>query len=168
MEFSFVFQVISNLAVILGIIFGILNLRNFQKMRKREAAVLMLNSFQTTEFVRGLLLALNLSPKTTKRQVEALPKEDYLALYILLGTWERLGILVFRDEIPMDYVDDAFSGPIILSWKNLQKFVMQFRKEVGRDTGFEWFQWLAERMMEREGRASAIPAYVAHKNWKAK
>ena len=31
MELSFIFQVISNLAIILGIVFGILNLRNFQK-----------------------------------------------------------------------------------------------------------------------------------------
>lgn len=46
MELSFIFQVISNLAIILGIVFGILNLRNFQKMRKREAAILMLISFR--------------------------------------------------------------------------------------------------------------------------
>ena len=53
MELSFVFQLISTTAVILGILFGLLNLRNFQMMRRREAAILMLNSFQTTDFVRG-------------------------------------------------------------------------------------------------------------------
>lgn len=168
MDLSLVFQIISTTAVILGIIFGILNLLNFQKMRKREAALLMLNSFQTTEFVRGLLLIFDLPDGVSKAKIEKLPKEDYLAFYILLGTWERLGILVHRREIPMDLVDDAFSGPILISWSKLEKFIKQFREDAKRDTGFEWFQWLAERMMEREQKGSAIPAYITHKNWKSK
>jgi hypothetical protein len=168
MNFSLIIQFISTSAIILGIIFGILNLRNFQKMRKREAAILMLNSFQTSEFVRGLLLVFDLSDDISKADIDALQKDDYLALYILLGTWERLGILVYRNEIPLDLVDDAFSGPILISWRKLQKFVEQFRENVQRNTGFEWFQWLAERMIEREQTTSAIPAYIAHKNWKSK
>ncbi len=168
MQLSLIFQIISTSAVILGIIFGILNLRNFQKMRKREAAILMLNSFQTNEFVRGLLLVFGLPDEVSKSDIDALPKDDYLALYILLGTWERLGILVYRNEIPLDLVDDAFSGPILISWQKLQSFIGQFRKNVQRDTGFEWFQWLAERMLERERTSSAVPAFIAHKNWKSK
>ncbi len=168
MQLPTIFQLISTTAVILGILFGILNLRNFQKMRKRESALLMLNSFQTTEFVRGLLLIFDLKEGVSKAEIEELPKDDYLAFYILLGTWERLGILVHRREIPLDLVDDAFSGPILISWSKLESFVMQFRTSAGRDTGFEWFQWLAERMMEREAKGSAIPAYVTHKNWKTK
>jgi hypothetical protein len=168
MELTLIFQIISTSAVILGIAFGILNLRNFQKMRKREAAILMLNSFQTNEFVRGLLLVFNLPEPVGKAEVDGMPKDDYLALYLLLGTWERLGILVYRDEIPLDLVDDAFSGPILISWEKLKGFVEEFRANVRRDTGFEWFQWLAERMMEREKTTSAIPAYIAHKTWKSK
>lgn len=167
MELSLIFQLISTSAVILGILFGLLNLRNFQMMRKREAAILMLNSFQTNEFVRGLLLVFDLPENITKAKVDKLPKEDYLALYILLGTWERLGILVHRREISLDLVDDAFSGPILISWHKLSGFIGQFRESAKRDTGFEWFQWLAERMIEREKGASATPAYMAHKNWKA-
>jgi hypothetical protein len=166
MELTLIFQIISTGAVILGIIFGILNLRNFQKMRKREAAILMLNSFQTTEFVRGLLLVFNLPEDTGKAEIEALPKEDYLAFYVLLGTWERLGILVYHNEVPLDLVDEAFSGTILTSWQKLQAFVLQFRADVKRETGFEWFQWLAERIQEREQTTSAIPAYIAHKKWK--
>lgn len=166
MELTLVFQIISTSAVILGIVFGILNLRNFQKMRKREAAILMLNSFQTTEFVRGLLLVFNLSDEAGKADIDSLQKEDYLAVYVLLGTWERLGILVYHNEIPLDLVDEAFSGPILISWQKLQAFVRQFRVEVKSETGFEWFQWLAERIQERGQTISAVPAYIAHKKWK--
>lgn len=135
-------------------------------MRQRESAILMLNSFQTNEFVRGLLLVFSLPDGISKAEVDGLPKDDYLAVYLMLGTWERLGILVYHKEIPLDLVDDAFSGPILISWQKLRVFVEQFRVDVQRETGFEWFQWLAERMTERERTASAIPAYIAHKNWK--
>jgi hypothetical protein len=165
MQLSLLFQIISTSAVILGIVFGILNLRNFQKMRKREAAILMLNSFQTTEFVRGLLLVFNLPDGVSKSEIDSLPKDDYLALYILLGTWERLGILVYRNEIPLDLVEDAFSGTILTSWQKLKAFILQFRADVHRETGFEWFQWLAERVQEHEP-VNSVPAYITHKNWR--
>lgn len=166
MDLALISQLISTSAVVLGIIFGILNLWNFQRMRKRESAILILNSFQTNDFVRGLLLVFSLPDGIEKDEFDRLPKDDYLAIYLLLGTWERLGILVYRNEIPLELVDDAFSGPILISWQKLNGFIQQFRVEVNRETGFEWFQWLAERMMERERTASAIPAYIAHKKWK--
>jgi len=166
MNISSLIQIISAVAMTLGIIFGIINLRNFQVMRKREAAILMLNSFQTMDFVRGLLYIFDLPDNATNETLEKLPEEKFMAIYLVLGTWERLGILVYRHEISIDLVDDAFSGPIIQSWVKLGKFVDEFRARTQRESGFEWFQWLAERMLEREQHGSATPAYIAHKNWK--
>jgi hypothetical protein len=152
----------------LGIVFGILNLRNFHAMRKREAAILMLNSFQTMDFVRGLLYIFDLPDNATDDDLKSLPEEKFIAVYLVLGTWERLGILVHRHEIAIDLVDDAFSGPIIQSLGKLGNYVEAFRVRVQRETGFEWFQWLAEQMLEREQHGSAVPAYIAYRNWKAK
>ena len=166
MELSILVQIISTLAMTLGIVFGILNLRNFQTSRRREAAILMLNSFQTMEFVRGLLYIFDLPDDASTEDLENLPEDKFMTIYLVLGTWERLGILVYRGEIAIDLVDDAFSGPILQSWLKLGKYVESFRTRVNRATGFEWFQWLAERMQEREQHGSAIPAYISHKNWR--
>jgi hypothetical protein len=38
--------------------------------------------------------------------------------------------------------------------------------EANRDTVFEWFQWLAERMIEREGKTEPVPAHIAHRDWR--
>ena len=57
---------------------------------------------------------------------------------------------VFRRELALDLVDDFFSGPILLSWQKLRVWAEQWRREQNRETGSEWFHWLAERMMERE------------------
>ena len=168
MDISLIFQVISTTIMVIGVVFGLANLYNFQLARKREAAIMMLNSFQTTDFVKGLLYILALPDDISKDEMEKLPEDKFMAIYIVVGTWERLGILVQRGEIGIDLVDDAFSGPIIQSWQKLGKYMQGFRADLQRDTAFEWFQWLAERMMERETTDSAIPAYVAYRNWKPK
>lgn len=166
MNLALIFQIISSTIMVIGVVFGLINLRNFQAMRKREAAILMLNSFQTNEFVRGLLYIFDLPDDISKDEIDKLPYDQFIAIYMVIGTWERLGILVYRREIELELVDDAYSGPILISWKKLEKFVMEFRTQVGRDTGFEWFQWLAERMSERETTSAAIPAYIAFRKWR--
>lgn len=34
-----------------------------------------------------------------------------------------------------------------------------------RPTRWEWFQWLAERMQERESGAPPVPAHIQHRKW---
>jgi hypothetical protein len=162
-DLALIFQIISTTAVILGIVFGLINLRNFQISRKRESALLMLNSFQTTEFVKGVKIVFELPEGAGKEQIDRLPPDEFLAVYSLIGAWERLGILVFRREIDIALVDDAYSGPIIQSWEKLEKYVREFRQWMQRDTAMEWFQWLAERMREREAGVPPTPAYLAHR-----
>jgi len=168
MNISLILQLVSTVIMIIGIGFGIQNIRQYQASRKRESAITMLNSFQTSEFVRGLLHIFDLPEGVRKSEFDQLPVDQFLAIYMVIGTWERLGILVFRREIGLDLVDDAYSGPIIQSWQKLEGYVQDFRAFVQRDTAFEWFQWLAERMMDRESSAAAIPAYLAHREWKAR
>jgi hypothetical protein len=133
MDLNLSFQFISMTAVVLGIVFGRVNRRNFQISRKRKSALLMLNSFQTTEFFKGIRIVFELPPGAGKEHLDRLPPDEFLAVYSLIGAWERLGSLVFRQ------------------W-------MQ------RDAAMEWFQWLAERMRERESGAPPTPAYLAHRH----
>jgi hypothetical protein len=165
LNIALVLQLIATLIMVIGVIFGVQNIRQFRASRKRESAILMLNSFQTNEFVRGLLYIFDLPQGVGKSEIDELPPEQYVALYMVMGTWERLGILVFRREIDIELVDDAFSGPIVQSWEKLERYIQEFREYVQRDTFMEWFQWLAERMMERETEGQPIPAYTAHRGW---
>jgi len=166
MNISLTLQLISTAIMIIGIAFGIQNIRQYRASRKREAAIMMLNSFQTSEFVRGLLQIFDLPEGVRKSELDELPADQYLAIYMVIGTWERLGILVYRREIDLELVDDAYSGPVIQSWLKLEGYIQEFRAYVQRDTAFEWFQWLAERMLERESGVQAVPAYIAHRDWK--
>jgi hypothetical protein len=73
--------------------------------------------------------------------------------------------LVFNHEISFDLVNEAYSDQIIISWQKLKKYVIDLRVELERETTFEWFQWLAERTINRETSDRPAPAYLAYTNW---
>ncbi len=136
------------------------------KQRTREGELHLASSFQTPEFMNAMGVILHLPDDLSKKELELLLGDKHDLVRFWLGTWESLGILVFRNEISMDVMDDFFSGPIVISWRKLNKYVTDDRAELQRDTMHEWFQWLAERMMEREAKNPVKAAHLTHKNWK--
>lgn len=66
-----ILNLVSTLAVLAGVIFGVLQLRQFERGRRREGAVLILNSLQTEEFLRGLRVLGEIPPGLDKTGVEA-------------------------------------------------------------------------------------------------
>jgi hypothetical protein len=85
-----------------------------------------------------------------------------------MTTWESLGILMFRQEVTLDLLDDFYSGPIVLFWRKLRRYVEELRRIGGRETYFEWFQWLAERLADQETQLEPIPAHIEHRDWRVK
>jgi hypothetical protein len=165
MDLAAIFEIITAAAVILGILFGLLQLRHYHLSRKREADLFLLNSFQTGEFLQGLWIIQELPNGLTKNEIEDRVGKEMRSVYLVMSTWERIGILVFKHEISIAMVDDAYSGPIIISWQRLEKYVTDLRKDLARERPLEWFQWLAERMMDREQTQPPVPAYLAYRNW---
>ncbi len=112
-----------------------------------------MQSLQTPQTLRGILLIDAMRDGLALADINALPEAQRESLVGLLGVWERLGILVFQREVSLDVVDDFYSGTIHQSWRKLGRYVEDLRRDTGRDTRWEWFQWLAERMTERESSA---------------
>jgi hypothetical protein len=166
-ELAAVAEAVAAAAVVVGLLFAGVQLRQYRRTQEREAALAMLHSFQTPTLARALLLVFALPEGLSKAEVEARFDEgDEATLYTLLMTWESLGILVYRGQVELALVDDFFSGPIVLSWRKLRRYIEEQRAEQGRETIEEWFQWLAERMAERESRTPPVPAHVEHRRWR--
>ena len=165
MSIEIVFQIVEAIAVVIGVAFAIAQVRQFRRDQHRESAVELLHSFQTSEFAKALNIVFNLPDGLSKEEIESTVGDDFHLVYSLMTTWESLGILVYRGEIDLDLVDDFFSGPIKISWSKLKGHVMGERSMLDRDTIEEWFQWLTERLAERESRTPRIPAHIAHKHW---
>jgi len=165
MELTFILNIVATTAVIIGLVFGLTQLRHYHLSQKRDSALYLLNSYQTGEFSQGIWTILSIPDGLTKVEIDERVGEEIKVVYLVMSTWESIGILVFHNEVSMDMVEDAFSDPITLSWQKLELYVSAMREEHQSETIFEWFQWLAEQMKDREKNRSPVPAYIAHKNW---
>lgn len=166
MSIEVISQIVETFAVVVGVGFAIIQIKQYKLNKRREAALVLLHSFQTPSFAKALNLVYKLPDGLSKKQIEDQLGDDFHLVYALMTTWESLGILVFRGEIDLDMIDDFFSGPLIISWNKLKGHIIEERSLLGRDTIEEWFQWLMERLLEQESKEPAIPAYIAHKKWK--
>ena len=165
MSIEAIFQAVEAVAVVIAVGFAIVQVRQYRREKRREAALELLHSFQTPEFAKALNIVFNLPDGLSKEEIESTVGDDFHLVYALMTTWESLGILVCRGEVDLELVDDFFSGPIKISWQKLKGHVMGERSMLDRDTIEEWFQWLTERLADRESRTPPIPAYIAHKHW---
>ena len=165
MDLSFFLNTAATGAVIIGVIFGLIQLRHYHLSRKMDSALFLLKSYQTGEFSQGVWMILSLPDGLSKKEIEERLGEEIKMVYLVMSAWESIGILVFHREVMMDMVDDAFSDMITCSWQKLELYVSGMREEHQVDTIFEWFQWLTERMKDRQNHRSPVPAYIAHKEW---
>jgi hypothetical protein len=156
-------NLINAAAVTAGVIFAAVQIREFRRQRRRQSMYTLVQTFQGAEFAKALHRIISLPDNLDAAGVRAhVGPEGEESIYFVTTTWETIGVLVFQKEITLDLVDDFFSGPIVISWRKLARYLEEIRKERNRDTLFEWYQWLAERIMERETKTLAVPANIAH------
>lgn len=166
MDMSTVVDVLSVIAVASGLIFASLELRRFRVSRERESALELFNTFQSQGFVKGFRIITQLPDHQSKAKVEELVGNEIHDVNFVLTNMEGMGVLVYKEELSLELVEDFFSGIIVLVWKKLSRYLQDQREELGRETIGEWGQWLAERIMEREETEPVIPAYIEHRDWK--
>jgi len=167
MDISTIANLINAIAVTAGVIFAAAQIRQYRQRRERDAMLELVRSFQSPAFTAALRRVLSLPDGADSAKIrEVLGPDGEDAVYLVSLTWESLGVLVYRREVTLDLVDDFFSGPLVISWQKLNVYSEEWRRTLDRETGNEWFHWLAERMLEREKTAPPIPAYVAHRHWR--
>jgi hypothetical protein len=159
-------QAIATATFVAGAVFGLSQLQQARRAREREVALEILRLIHRPDFARALRLVYDLEPGLSRSEIEARLGNDMHYVYSMMVSWESLGVLVYRRQLDLQLVDDFVSGSVVLSWRKLERYVREERAARERDTLLEWFQWLAERMIERERQAPVVPAYVAHADWR--
>jgi hypothetical protein len=167
MDLSTLANLVNAFAVTAALIFAAVQIGYYRQRRRRDAMLELVRSFQSPAFTSALRRVLSLPDGADTQKIrEVLGPDGEDAVYLVSLTWESIGLLLFRRELTLEMVDDFFSGPILLSWKKLRVWAEEWRRTLNRETGSEWFHWLAERMMEREKISPPVPAYVAHRHWR--
>ena len=158
-------RIVSSVVVISGIIFGIIQIRQYQQQRQDVAAVQLVNSFQSPDFNKSLRKVWSLPDAASWQELQELGNEWEAAAFQVGMTLETMGVLVYRRIVPLAILDELMGDAVMVLWRKLQPWVEHLRIEQKRDSAYEWFQWLAERLAEKE-RRTEIGAYWKYRNWK--
>ena len=158
-------EIAAAIAIAPSLIYLAIQVRQSKISSEREAAFELIRSFQTVEFARMLQLSLDVPPGLSRAELEERFEGENALLYSYFATWESLGIMVHRGQISLNLVCDFFSHPILLAWRMAEASVIETRQQSGRDTPWEWFQWLAERVELLEKDNEPIPAYIQYDDW---
>ena len=162
-----VFDFVTMAAVLVGLTFGAVELRQLRAAQEAQVVLALFQTIQTPEYVHGsqLILALpeNLSPDELRERLQG--EDGRLMLHVRL-TLEGLGMMVYREDVDIEWVDELFRLITLTTWDRFEALTLEEREVRDYPAMMEWHQWLAERLRERAGGESPTPAYEAYPDWK--
>ena len=159
-------RIVGSIAVISGIIFGVIQIRHYRQQRRDIAAVQIVNSFQIPEFNKALRKFWSLPDGTSIQEIPKLGDDWEEAAFQIGMTLETMGVLVFRKIVPLPILDELMGDAILILWRKLRPWVENLRTEQNRDSAYEWFEWLADRMAETDRRTEA-GAHKLYRKWRS-
>lgn len=165
MSWQSALQVIETLAVVIGVAFGLMQLRQLRHQREVQAGLELLAPLQTPESAEALLTVHGLPDDLTGDELRLRLGAQYKSAMATLALLESLGPIVARGHVPIDMYAEFYRGPTMLCWRKFKRHIEEERLR-GWPNLFEWLQWLAERMEERAPAMGDLPAYKRYASWK--
>jgi hypothetical protein len=157
---------IANLALalsfIVGLIFGIAQVRAAARDRRERLTLETLRAFQTREFIELLQFINNTVLPPTLEDMMKLPVSQQTNLIQLSQEMESLGILVAERLINIGLVDKTLGSFVTSAWEKYKILMMDMREKIPDPYMAEYFQWLAERLDERMQNKPRTPYYKVH------
>lgn len=158
-------EIIGILAIIFGIVFGMLQLKLHRKQSRDMAIVELARSFEDPDFTEAYVLVTSLDADISDEELRSQGPE-YVAAAMRVGwKFETVGVLIYKRVVPMDAMADLVGGFSLKVWSILGEWAQEMRQKENQPEFFEWYQWLVERLEER-GESTRDPAYEAKRSWR--
>ncbi len=158
-------EILGALVVVGGLIFAVMQMRNFRQQRRELAAIELFRFFGNPEFNRAYERILKLPDGATSEENEIRQQCLEKCAMQISTTMENIGVMTHQRIVPYVVVKNLMGSSAVILWKKLENWVYELREEVGNDEAFEWFQWLAERL-EELADPDEQPAFIEHKSWR--
>ena len=152
------------LSFIVGLIFGIAQVRAAARDRRERLTLETIREFQTREFVGLMNFIIIQELPATREEFMALPSEKITSYMQFAQEMESLGILVAERLINIDLVDKTLGSFVTTSWEKYKTLFLDIREKSPDPFLGEYFQWLAERIEERMKNKPRKPFYETHRS----
>ncbi|MDZ4691666.1 hypothetical protein [Terricaulis sp.] len=158
-------QIVQTLAVVVGGLFAVDQLRQMRLQREIQTGAELLRSMQSPLTASTALMVVELPDNLSTAELKAATGDKFADVLYLCAVFESMGPLIARGHLSIDYYADFYRGATVLCWKKLQRYTEEQRAN-GFSNLFEWFQWLAERLEARTPSIDAS-AQVQFADWKS-
>jgi hypothetical protein len=137
------------LSLIVGLIFGIAQVRVAVRDRRERLTLEMLRQFQTREFAELLFFIAQHNFPCTRDEMQKLPANDQVMIIQFGQQMESLGMIVAEGLVNMDLVDKTLGSFVTTSWEKYKTLFLNIREVQSDPFLGEYFQWLAEKIDRR-------------------
>ena len=104
------------IAVTLGVIIALLQLRNQNRLRQIDTVMRLYSSFGQESFLRHFERVTTWGYDTFEAYRENSTSDDQISLMVVGVFFENMGLLLKRKLAILELLDDLLSGPILLAW----------------------------------------------------
>lgn len=156
---------LSFITVLVAVVFGIIQLKQFNRQRKDLAALEVMRSMQTRDFTDSLVDINKIEKGLSRKLIQKNHQEIEGSILAFVTKFETLGFLVYRKVIPIDLVEELVGGECIRIWDKLDQYIQDFRIEENNPILLEWFEWLTYQFKKNE-RHKSLSALDKYPNWK--
>lgn len=157
-------EITGGIIVIVGLLFAMLQTRQFRQQRREMAAIELLRFFGSPRFSEAYRTILHMPDGMSAVDIRGEQRQLESAATLISTTMENIGVMTFQRIVPFMVVNNLVGWSAVVLWRKLERWVVALREETGEPYAFEWFQWLAERLDENQ-QGDPRPAYEAHRNW---
>ena len=155
-------ELVTMLAVVLGVVFGLVQLHQTSRARRDHAAVDIVRTVQTQEVRRAVARILKLPDDADPQLIRDDPTLFEAALAVD-SACEMWGSMVFERVVDHRLLDRMVGGAVRGTWRRLRRWVEAEREESRIPNVGEWWQWLYERLEADPDPGKARGAHIAYR-----
>lgn len=162
MDVGDLLNVITTVAVVIGVSVGLIEVRQALRVRRDHAAVDIVRTIQTQEIRRAgariMALPKDVDPGVIRDDPELLAAA--LAIDSACETW---GSMAFEGVVDLHMLDRMVGGWVRGTWERLRRWVEQERIDSHSPNMAEWWQWLYEMLQKDPDPGKAGGAHNSYR-----
>jgi len=164
-EIANIVEIVGIFAILYGLYFGSMQLKQ-DRIQRRDLAILECTRlFEDEEFTEAYRLIQELPAGITSKNLSDYDDSYKSAAVRITMKFETIGMLVHRGVVPLNAMEDLVRGAAIDIWGKLEHYIRETRQTSGNPNFMEWYQWLVDRMKERNATVRQ-PAFEAYADWR--
>ena len=160
-------EVFTAIAVVIGIVFGLIELRQATRNRRDHAAVDIVRTVQTQEVRKAVRQVFDLPLDADPQLIRNDPTLLAAALAVD-SACEMWGCMVFEGVVDHQLLDRMVGGWVRGTWVRLHAWVESERIETQSVNVGEWWQWLYELLEADPDSGKKLGAHIGYQGRKAR